>query len=458
MSKTDLKAALESLQVKKPLRLPSSAPSFKAPVASTSVGISSQDKNSSLVPSLAQDANSPTDATENPKVIATPSPTLGQNSSQDANHSQDAMRSLVTNQSQSGFSSEELKSSSDSTESMAQIPPVVARSTQARRATEQDRAVTEVASLKSRLSTGYTRVPNSILMEMVSGDLSRNEMKILLLVARMTVSFNRRYVPLSKSVIERMTGIQGRAVLEAVQSLQNAGFLEKLPGNHKSPNRLGLSQEAFQVFDSKEGAKQSEDTFGSPDERSTERLDKRSTYKKENSETIGLRKKISLSGMSEGLRQYFSELKPRRKREAEFGAFEELSTDYSAEQVEACLNYLTKNGLPNNGAPCHSPMSYLAKAMSQVLPEVQAIAERKLRHESHVAAVAAQKNKLVAEQIEAQEASAQRESAFLAAFPNPEDQDAIIEKYSSQFPMLRKGSLVLRGLAITAWWEDKTGG
>lgn len=46
-------------------------------------------------------------------------------------------------------------------------------------------------------------------MEMVKGELSRSEMKILLLVARLTTSFNRDMALISKAVLERETGIQG---------------------------------------------------------------------------------------------------------------------------------------------------------------------------------------------------------------------------------------------------------
>ena len=108
-------------------------------------------------------------------------------------------------------------------------------------ASGQDSSVTLEAQTASKLHHGYTRVPNSFLMRMAAGDLVRSEMQILLLIARFTISFQRRHAPLSKAVLERQSGLRGPAVLQAVSDLLAKGLIEKIPGDQHRPNQLGLA-------------------------------------------------------------------------------------------------------------------------------------------------------------------------------------------------------------------------
>ena len=417
MSKADLKAAMDSLQVKKPLRLPASAPAFRAP------------------PSLSQDAST--------SPVPDTSKIASQHSEQKTSQDTKASQVLIDSQDVDAAISEDIDASK------VEAASLVPRASQPRRATEQDRAVTEAVSVKSKLSTGYTRVPNSVLMEMVSGDLSRNEMKIMLLIARMTISFNRSHVPLSKGVIERMTGVQGRSVLDAMQSLVEAGLIEKVPGNHKTPNRLRLIFEPLPVANATQGPNETKDAKISQGQGAT------STYKKDNSETIDLRKKISLSSLSENLRKYFADLKPRRKREAEFEAFEELRTEFSEEQIEECFAILQARGLPGTGAVCHSPMAYLSKAIAQVLPEVQMRKKRAMSEDKRVRELAvAEKRRTILQTIEATEVE-QRERAFQRAFPTDQAKTEVFERFKGRFPMLTNSGAVFRNLVINEWWESQ---
>ena len=216
MSKVELKAAIESLQVKKPLRLGGTAPSFKPP----------------LPPATNLGAN-PTQGMDSPQVLST---------SQDLETPADAKLSWDESTPQDMKGTEDEVSYKDALSTQGENSSQVDSLQGKRRpqGTEQGKAVTEIAAVRERLSTGYTRMPNAILMRMIAGDLSRNEIKIVMLIARMTISFNRALAPMSKNVIERMTGIQGRAVLEALQTLEEAGLVRKVAGNPKTPNRLGL--------------------------------------------------------------------------------------------------------------------------------------------------------------------------------------------------------------------------
>lgn len=403
MSKADLRAAMEMLQVKTPLRLKGERPTFKAP----------------------------------------PAPVTQESStSEDRLVSQDVPSSGDTVASQEVFPSTDVP------------PAVVPRSSQPRRATRQDGAVTEARAVKSRLSTGYTRVPNTLLMEMVSGDLTRNEMKLLLLIARMTISFNRAHVPLSKGVIERMTGIQGRSVLEALQSLVRANFIEKLPGDCNSPNRLGLAANMAFVETASQVPKTPLDASGARDAKGSPEWDANGTYKKDSIETIDLRKKISLSTLPEPLRGYFSDLKPRRKRETEFEAFEDLRVDYRESDIAECLSFLLQRGIPHSGASCHSPMAYLSKAIGQVLTEVTALKQRER-------AIQEKQNRQIEEQRQlreqekAEEAEiAKREEVFKRRYPNPKHQARVFRIFAAQVPHFSSNGPIARNLAMAAWWRQ----
>jgi phage replication O-like protein O len=108
-------------------------------------------------------------------------------------------------------------------------------------ASGQDSSVTLEAQAAPKLHNGYTRLPNSILMRMAAGDLLRSEIQILLLIARFTISYQRRHAPLSKTVLERQSGLRGPAVLQAISELLAKGLIEKIPGDQHRPNQLGLA-------------------------------------------------------------------------------------------------------------------------------------------------------------------------------------------------------------------------
>ena len=97
--------------------------------------------------------------------------------------------------------------------------------------------------LHDKLATAYTRLPNALLMNMLLGDLGKNEVRLLLLIARLTISFDREFVKLSKGVVKRYTGMQGRAMLEAFAVLEERKLIKKVTGDHKAPNQYALTAE-----------------------------------------------------------------------------------------------------------------------------------------------------------------------------------------------------------------------
>ncbi len=449
MSKLLLKNALDSLQVKNPLRLPSAAPMFRVPAITQGV-IPSQDSILSKDTNPSQDRMVSRDQIASPDLNISPdlNQSLGEKSSVDLKEPKGIIESL------------------DEKISQDRISPQVARSTQPRRATIQDEAVVEADSARAKLSTGYTRIPNSVLMDLVSGDLSRNEMKLMLLIARMTISFNRALVPLSKGVIERMTGIQGRAVLEATQSLEKAGVIQKIPGDHNHPNRMGL------VFDSAcfktQGENPSQDVTITQDQKRP--LDELASCAKgeiqpqgwgENSPYIKDNNKYknnnSLSETSGHLRKYFETLKPEKKRESEMQAFFKLKAEYTESDISDCLELILSRGVTGPDGktePCHSPMAFLSKAIGSVLREVRSQREKTRNRE--VAAV--QRAQILREQEEAEGREsaewAEMERTFCEAYPDVEKQDVVVAKLCVGLPW-KPNSRAGRVFAIRRWADEE---
>ena len=74
----------------------------------------------------------------------------------------------------------------------------------------QDSSVELESRALQGLERGYTRLPNQVLMQLASGNLTRNEIRIVLLIARFTISFGRDVAPLSKRVLEEVVRVIGR--------------------------------------------------------------------------------------------------------------------------------------------------------------------------------------------------------------------------------------------------------
>ena len=98
-------------------------------------------------------------------------------------------------------------------------------------------------------------------------------------------------------------------------------------------------------------------------------------------------------------------------------------------------------------------MAYLAKAIEQVLPEVKAKKVAKSLEEKRERNQVENERRQLEQRLREEVELAEREEAFLSAFPSPEGQAETIAKYSKQFQVLGLGGSILRGLAIGAWWE-----
>ncbi|MEK6704566.1 MAG: hypothetical protein AABZ06_02150 [Bdellovibrionota bacterium] len=164
--------------------------------------------------------------------------------------------------------------------------------------------------------------------------------------------------------------------------------------------------------------------------------------------------KSSLSSLPEKLRTYFADLKPQRKRESEEMAFEEIRRDFTHEDVAKCLDYLKRKGLPG-GNPCHSPMAYMATAMTDILAIVKT--EEALENaRAENAARQKEEQRLDAEtKAREQQEWVAKERAFNKTYPDEERQNEIIREIcrSKHFPLKGQAS---RAFAISSWWSRFT--
>jgi phage replication O-like protein O len=445
MSKQDLRAAMQALNVNIPLKLATRAPAFVAPIGT----------------------NSANTLVENPTQVEKTTEAANQthvpNSTQVERESLVPIRSGVENRTQvnktTTVEKETQVQNTTRAENRTQAlrPTPVSKTTEVqatnsaalKKATEQDSSVVFEARASVGLEKGYTRLPNSILMKMANGDLTRGEIKILLLIARFTISFQKKTAPLSKTVLERQSGLRGAGVLEALSGLVEKNLIVKEQGDQHRPNSFGLVlppewDQLMGIADvqvvktttvenppqvqnptwveniapvPKSTAGEVRKTTPAPVENPTPFKDIK-IYKNNN----------SLSELPEDLKIYFENLKPQRKRESELHAFWELREDYDCDEISNCLKHLTERGVGENSEPCHSPMAFLSKAINSVLAELnrfQEIANEQLQ-------IKKSKNQKIQDELDAQkndeEIWAQKEADFIKAFPTEAAQTTEIKK------------------------------
>lgn len=474
MSKTELKAALESLQVSKPLRLSAKAPSFRAPPVQSEPRVETIPGSDSSPGSFAtQGLKAPEGV--NPTRV-TPDSTAQEFEMRDEteNGNPEVTLSLGTNRTQGVNATQGLNPTQDIDQRGAGIYPGIpnqpegqmARRSQPRRATHQDEAVLAAKSAESGLARGYTRIPNSLLMRLVSGDCSKHETQVLLLVARMTISFRRDKAPLSKSVIERFTGIRGSSALQALASLENAALIQRIPGDERRPSQIGLKLDPGWDWLANDAV--TERPIGNPGVKSTQgSVSSRDVFapgdRIEPASPGGIHptrnnrvqndKEILLS-LPEKLRKYFDELRPQRKRESELQAYQELKADYSDDDIADCLEHVVTRGIGagEERVSCHSPLAYLAKAIHEVLAGVEserAMAQKRVDWEQREVHEA--REKVQADERERREWET-KERAFMRIFPSEERQQEALSKLVRDTPFRAKG-VVARIFAVNRWWD-----
>ncbi|MGK5085801.1 replication protein [Bdellovibrionota bacterium FG-1] len=482
-AKLELKNALEALQVRKPLRLPSSAPTFAAPQppspqfeSITLVPVETGVAPQTVVPIPTQVPGDTTVAVPTMVAVETQVQNVSAGNcaegatlvgSETVVPAQTRVATEAQAPTQTPVALETRVPGDATVPAPTQVLPrtMVDRGTQVHargevhHAPEQDSAVVLETQASPKLQHGYTRIPNSLLMRMVSGDLLRSEMQVALLIGRFTISYQRKFSPISKAVIERQTGLRGPAVLQALAELVAKGVIEKIPGDQNRPNQFGFVS-ADEVFNPTTSTLVSPAT---PVPVATQVAARTpalvsvattapvaaGTYFKDNS-----RYRNTLSQLPDSLQKYFDELKPAKKRESEWKAFESLQGDYCAEDIADCLIRLEERGVGESAQPCHSPMAYLSKAMGEVLNEVEARRfKAHERIERELREAEAEKQKLETEAREADEWTA-KENAFNKAFSSEERQREVLVELLRGLPF-SPNSQPGRIMGIGRWWNSQ---
>lgn len=464
----DIKKGLQGLQLNQAMKLKGASLSLSPPVAFVA-GVTSppadtfasMDKNSAMDANLSQARNTSTDnkrttdgnRTEVTKSTEVSDPSRDSVLTQDINSSLDRNPFLNAIATRDENVCADHTESEDHSESEDQTEPRIKRGDGYRKATEQDSAVILAKRESSGLRTGFTRISNEMLLDILEGDMSKSEIKILLLISRFTTSFQKEFAPLSKAVIERYTHLQGKSVLDAMGGLEQKQLIQKRKGDERSPNQLALAKK-YAVGDAKntQGKKTSRDDFQAQANFSAG--DNFASHFKDSNKYIN---KYSLSQTCESLKKYFEILKPKAKRDEEFRNFEELKSDFSEEQIQLCLVYLQKHGSLKTGETCHSPMAYLAKAIGQVLPLAQEAIEKAQVAARREAAFQREQELKRREEAESERLMQEANRTFAERFPNPEQQEQkLSELISTHFASSMVPRALLKRIAIQRWFEAES--
>ena len=154
------------------------------------------------------------------------------------------------------------------------------------------------------------------------------------------------------------------------------------------------------------------------------------------------------------LQKYFDELKPAKKRESEWKAFEELQAEYPAQDIADCFTFVQEHGIGgvDNPQPCHSPIAFLSKAIGEVMPKVET--RRRTAHEriERERLESEAQRKRADEEADASAEWERKERAFIKTFPCEERQKEVLAEMVRNLPF-RAHSQAGRIMAIGRWWD-----
>jgi hypothetical protein len=151
------------------------------------------------------------------------------------------------------------------------------------------------------------------------------------------------------------------------------------------------------------------------------------------------------------IHEYFRGIALEKKRQSEWENYLCLKQTHSAQQIAAGLQYLLNHGIPKSGAGCHSPMAYLAVAISAVLG-----AQETQPNERKQPAVQFKKNEAEQEEDDWDDLDFQEKYlAFQKAFPRAEDQQNYFRDFSSRYPALKLCGPGMQNIAIRVWVSEQ---
>lgn len=261
----------------------------------------------------------------------------------------------------------------------------------------------------------------------------------------------------SASYMQMGSGIAHATISRALTQLKDARLVELDRVDYKRGNIWRVCKRA--VYLSENEAAQKEVPQGEEDvapKREATHLNLRHEAAQNEAEERSINKyqEDSLSSLPENLRNYFSELRPAKKRMSEWNAFLGLRGEYPVDAIADCLALVQKRGIAtgDTSSPCHSPRAYLSKAIGETIRQVDV---QRLRAQEFVdrGRRDAEAHRMRHDE-DAREAAEweQKVRAFEKTFPGADRQDEVLAELLIGLPF-RPNSQAGRTAAIGRWWE-----
>ena len=271
-------------------------------------------------------------------------------------------------------------------------------------------------------------------MLIVSGNLSKLEIKILLLIARLTISFDKANVSLSKGAIAQNTHGSGSNILNCLKLLEEKQLLQKSAGNSKfEANKWQLRFDLSFI----KGDRSPPGQPSTPGAKTTP-TDWQNSNPKRQGQIVPYYKQDfendiqnNFSSDEKYLQTYLESCRPLRKKQLEIKSFDNLRSQYSETDIARCLRFILDQGTLGNKKDCQSPMAYLAVAIESVLKK-----SHMSQYTQHKIISKSEKEKLEAEQEkEDEKIFKQAEESFMQTL-SVEDQTRFIKSFSANVPFL----------------------
>lgn len=162
-------------------------------------------------------------------------------------------------------------------------------------------------------------------------------------------------------------------------------------------------------------------------------------------------KESDLENNQDPINAYFQSLFSKPKRISEIKHFDSFKYFYKRQDLDYVLTYLLTKGVPGTGQPVHSPMAFLSKSITNVMPLILAERDRIQKRLQREKEEAEQKQREVQEEEENEKRFVAAIGMFHKAFPTLELQQEVIQDFANRYPLLPKDGFTLRNSAIQEW-------
>ena len=292
--------------------------------------------------------------------------------------------------------------------------------------------------------TNFTRVPNKLAR---SPCVSRSAKALYLAIASCNPSFP------SYRRLQKWTRMSFTTISKALKELSQLKIISYKKGHaHRKANEYHLlPEESWSLSSPIPGASKFVDhyigesgTATAPNAPGLQNLESMKTN------GIIIKEEEQLSQSRKKLHNYITTLKPISKRRTETEFLRELDAHFAVDDIADCLSHLLNRGI--DGQPCHSPMAYLAKSMTQVLEKVKRDSA-KLRKDFSEEKLNQKKFSTQCEADEREDSEIRTiDQAFCLAFPLPKQRKDSLQLFAREIPPIVP-EIGRNILAKQKWWE-----